>query len=233
MRITKIEKVKSKDGKRIVRIEFFGCNLRCPYCFHITENEKQEKMSVEEILLTIRDFFDGEKGRITLGGAEPTIQKDLIVLVRSLKEEGHSITLKTDGLKPDVIEKLLDYVDRFVIEIKAPLDDINANAELTGLSSERAEVYLEKLKETLDLVRQKKFRAWIRVIPEYVNTDTIRTIGEDIRGADDAMLYQFLSNPTYDIPFKGYTMPVPTREEIDRLAEILRAYVPRVEIKSA
>ncbi|OFV68053.1 MAG: Radical SAM domain protein [Candidatus Syntrophoarchaeum caldarius] len=235
MRITGIEKVKSKDGRKSVRIKFFGCNLRCPYCFHITEKQKQEKLSVEEILSSIRAFFGEEVGRITLGGAEPTIQKDLIELVRSLKEEGHTITLKTDGFRPDVLEELLDYVDRFVIEIKAPLDDIDANAALTGLSRERASVYVEKLRETLDLLRkeQKKFRAWIRVIPEYVNIDTIRAIGEDIRGADDAMLYQFLSDPTYDIPFEGYTTPVPPREEIDRLAEILLEYVPRIEIKSA
>jgi pyruvate formate lyase activating enzyme len=151
----------------------------------------------------IRAFFGEEVGRITLGGAEPTIQKDLIELVSSLKMDGHAITLKTDGFRPDVLEEILDYVDRFVIEIRAPLDDIDANAALTGLSSERAKDCLEKLKVTLDLVRQKKFR-----------------------GADDAMLYQFLSDATYDIPFKGYTTPVPSREELDQLAEILLECVP-------
>ncbi|MHC1573797.1 MAG: radical SAM protein, partial [Candidatus Syntropharchaeales archaeon] len=105
MRITGIEKVKSKDGRKIVRIEFFGCNLRCPYCFHITEKQKQEKLSVEEILSSIRAFFGEDVGRITLGGAEPTIQKDLIELVRSLKMDGHTITLKTDGFRPDVLEE--------------------------------------------------------------------------------------------------------------------------------
>ncbi|HDM35797.1 MAG TPA: radical SAM protein [Candidatus Syntrophoarchaeum butanivorans] len=232
MRITGIEEVRSRDGKKLVRLEFFGCNLRCPYCVHITEKDKAEKMSMNEILERIREIFKGERGQVTLGGAEPTIQKGIVELVKSLKEDGHRIALKTDGLKPDVIRDVIEDVDRFVIEIKAPLDDIDANAELIGLSRQKAEVYLEKLKKTLELVREKSFRAWIRVIPDYVNDTTIRAIGRDIKGADDAMLYQFLSNPTYDREFKGYTEPVPPVEEIRKLARVLLEYVPRVEIRS-
>lgn len=50
----------------------------------------------------------------------------------------------------------------------------------------------------------------------------------EIKGADEVMLYQFLSNPEFDMPFKGHDLPVPAWEELEELAQIILEKVPRV-----
>lgn len=213
------------ESNGAARVEFYGCNLICPYCVHI----KQDKFnkSVDEVA----EFIEDSGARdVYLGGAEPTIQrKELLELIDRL--EGKRITLKTSGMKPDVVEEILDRVDRFVVEVKAPLDDVEANAELAGLSEERGALYVENLRRTLELAKQKRLRVWIRVIPRYVNRETMPRILEDVRGADELMLYQFLSNPEFDEPALGYEEPVPTGEEMRELAETARQVVPKVIIQ--
>ena len=131
-------------------------------------------------------------------------------------------------MKPEVLEAALPFVDGFVLEIKAPFDDISGTVELTGMSEERTVKYMDLLRKSLAIATSKWLRVWIRVIPEYVNTKTMPRILSEIEGADEVMLYQFLSNPEFDMPFKGHDSPVPTWEELEELAQIVLEKVPRV-----
>lgn len=206
-----------------IRVEFSGCNMKCPYCVHI--HQPATVHSIEEVI----DFVKkSSAGKVYLGGAEPTLQKDLLPLIEELHALGKHILLKSNGMKPEVLEAALPFVDGFVLEIKAPLDDISGTVELTGMSEERTVRYMDLLRKSLAITTGKWLRVWIRVIPEYVNKETMPRILSEIKGADEVMLYQFMSNPEFDMPFKGYDSPVPTWGELEELAQIVLDKVPRV-----
>lgn len=206
-----------------IRVEFSGCNMKCPYCVHI--HQPATVHSIEEVI----DFVKkSSAGKVYLGGAEPTLQKDLLPLIEELHALGKHILLKSNGMKPEVLEAALPFVDGFVLEIKAPLDDISGTVELTGMSEERTVRYMDLLRKSLAITTGKWLRVWIRVIPEYVNKETMPRILSEIKGADEVMLYQFMSNPEFDMPFKGYDSPVPTWGELEELAQIVLDKIPRV-----
>ena len=206
-----------------VRVEFSGCNMKCPYCVHI--HQPATVHSIEEVI----DFVkNSSAGKVYLGGAEPTLQKDLIPLIEELHALEKHILLKSNGMKPDVLEAALPFVDGFVLEIKAPLDDISGTVELIGLSEKRTREYPDLLRRSLAIAKSKWLRVWIRVIPEYVNIETMPRILSEIEGADEVMLYQFLSNTEFDMPFKGHDSPVPEWGELEDLAQIVLEKVPRV-----
>lgn len=206
-----------------IRVEFSGCNMKCPYCVHI--HQPATVHSIEEVIDLVKN---SSANNVYLGGAEPTLQKDLIPLIEELHTLDKHIMLKSNGMKPEVLEAALPFVNGFVLEIKAPLDDISGTIELTGMSEERTIKYIDQIQKSLAIAKRKWLRVWIRVIPEYVNKETMPRILSEIEGADEVMLYQFLSNPEFDMPFKGYNSPVPAWDELKELAQIVLEKVPRV-----
>ncbi|TGC07008.1 radical SAM protein [Methanolobus halotolerans] len=213
------------DAKGQIRVEFAGCNMRCPYCVHI--HQPMKEWSVEDIV----DFAKkSTTENVYLGGAEPTLQKDILQLIEQLNDTGKKIILKSNGMKPDVLESALPFVEGSVLEIKAPLDDIQAIMELTGMSGERTQKYVDLLHRSLEITRQKWLRIWIRVIPEYVNTDTMPRILPELEGASEVMLYQFMSNPEFDLPFKGHEEPTPSWGDLKELGRMVLQKVPQVRL---
>ena len=207
------------------RVEFAGCNLKCPYCVHI--HQPSTIKSIQEIV----EFIKNSKAKeVYLGGAEPTIQKELPELIDALYTLQIKIILKTSGSKPDMLELVFDRIDGFVIEVKAPFDDLDAMMELTGLSRDRSEQYIQNLKRSISIAKRKWLRIWMRVIPEYINTATLPGILKEISGASEVMLYQFLSNPEFDLAFKEYDKPVPAWNELEQLSELILLDIPKVII---
>ncbi len=113
-----------------------GCNLRCGFC-HNPELVLPERVAqigkpltetfVDE-LTKRRGFLDA----IVISGGEPTIQPDLLALMRQIKALGYLVKLDTNGLRPDVLADVLagDLVDYVAMDIKAPQDDY---AQLVGV----------------------------------------------------------------------------------------------------
>lgn len=208
-----------------IRVEFAGCNMKCPYCVHIHQPFKE--WSVDDIT----DFARRSTTKdVYLGGAEPTLQKDLLPLIEALQGIGKKVILKSNGMKPEVLENTLPFVEGFVLEIKAPLEDIPGIMKLTGMSEERSKKYVELLRRSIEIARQKWLRVWIRVIPEFINTETIPHILPDVEGASEVMLYQFMSNPDFDLPFMGHEGPTPSWEELKELGELMLDKVPQVRL---
>ena len=71
-----------------VRVEFAGCNLKCPYCVHI--HQPSTTKSIKEIVDFVRN---SDAGEVYLGGAEPTIHKDLPQLKQTANYFCHLLSL--------------------------------------------------------------------------------------------------------------------------------------------
>jgi len=78
------------------------CNLECPHCYHMPENDTQDK-SIETLLQEITRWPLGDKDihRVILSGAEPTLRKDFSDLVSKISEldSAISVTVMTNGIR--------------------------------------------------------------------------------------------------------------------------------------
>jgi pyruvate formate lyase activating enzyme len=216
-----------KEGKG-VSVQFYGCQLRCPYCTHIMQPMMEKE--VQEVL----EFIANPKvEEVYLGGAEPTVQKkELLELLQRLSRMNRRVTLKTNGMDPELLHQTLNLVNRYIIEVKCALDDIECNSQLTGLGREATGTYLKALWKSLEVIRGKDVRVWIRIIPGFMDQDRMAKIGRQISGvATEAFLMQFLALPENERPFAKVKEPGPNESEMVALARVLLEYVPNVFVR--
>ncbi len=217
-----------EKGGGTARIDFYGCPLKCEYCSHANqENRDYELMEILEFIA------DPEVDQVYIGGAEPCIQKkDLLELLQRLKRMKKKVILKTSGFYPELIEDTLELVHKYVLEIKCPLDDLECNQILSGLDPRKAEMYVRNLSRTMEILRDQRVRVWIRVIPGFLDEEKMNRIGQKVKGiAEEAWLLQFLSMPENEIPFRDIVTPGPDEAEMVDLARELVKYVPNVLIR--
>ncbi|TFG32355.1 radical SAM protein [Candidatus Thorarchaeota archaeon] len=96
-----------------------GCNMDCGYCQNaeIIPLDSGSEMIISDIVESVRDnLSDG----YCITGGEPTIHKDLPLLIKALREDGAGhINLNTQGSVPDILEKCLPYLDSVWFDMKA------------------------------------------------------------------------------------------------------------------
>jgi pyruvate formate lyase activating enzyme len=209
------------------KIEFYGCPLGCKYCAHRISQKRE--VTADQVTKFVSDY---DTKRIYFGGAEPAIfKKDLVGIIRIMGKKGKEITLKTTGIDPEFIKSTLEYVHHFIIEIKAPLDDVAGTMRLINMDEEKTIEYLANLKECLELLKGKKVRALIRVIPTVIDQEKIERLGQQLQGyVEDVQLVQFMSSMN-DLPFEGITKPSPPTEEVEAMGNIMLKYVNMVIIQ--
>lgn len=209
------------------KVEFYGCPLGCKYCAHRVSQKRE--VTADQLLKFVSDY--GIK-RIYFGGAEPALfKKDLVDIIRVMSKRGKEITLKTTGIDPEFIRSTIGYVNHYILEIKAPLDDVAGTMHLINLDEEKTREYLANLKECLELLKGKKVRALIRIIPTVIDTEKIERLGQQLQGyVYDVQLIQFMSSLN-DLPFEGITKPSPPIEEVEAMGNLMLKYIPTVIIQ--
>lgn len=100
---------------------FSGCNMRCAFCY----NPEIVHGIGEFCFDDFSAFFEARQNLlkgIVLCGGEPTIHKQIIEIARNLKKLSYKIKLDTNGLKPEIIQVLIeeDLVDYIALDFKAP-----------------------------------------------------------------------------------------------------------------
>ena len=110
-------------GKLSCVLFLSGCNFDCPYCHNpdlARGCAKCPAFDEEDRLFSFleqrKNFLDG----VVISGGEPTIQHDLEMLCRRIKQMGYPVKLDTNGSRPEVIERLLDQqlVDYVAMDVK-------------------------------------------------------------------------------------------------------------------
>ncbi|MEJ2250888.1 MAG: anaerobic ribonucleoside-triphosphate reductase activating protein [Candidatus Lokiarchaeota archaeon] len=128
MKIGGIIDISTKDipGKASMVIFTMGCNFRCNFCHnkHLLKLENGKDISIEKLLNIIKS--NQLVNSISISGGEPTLQKDLIILLRRIKEIKENetrkyISIDTNGSNPEYLKNLIPYLDRVALDIKAPL----------------------------------------------------------------------------------------------------------------
>jgi 7-carboxy-7-deazaguanine synthase len=101
-------------GLPTVFVRFSGCNLRCEWCDTKYAYDEGEEMDIGRIVEEIRE--SGIR-RVCLTGGEPTLQEEIMDLIKALN--GYDISIETNGSKD--ITPLLEFTDIMIsLDIKCP-----------------------------------------------------------------------------------------------------------------
>jgi len=182
-RIFNIQRFSLHDGSGIRTIVFLkGCILRCRWCCNpesqryeietMTTHGKTETIgqdvTVAEIMDTIerdRHYYRRSGGGLTLSGGEALAQPDFSHdLLRAASESGiHTAIESTAMVAFSEVEKILPYLDEFLLDIK----HINPekHAEFTGRKNDIALENAKKLAGKVNLVIR------VPVIPSFNATE--------------------------------------------------------------
>ena len=100
-----------------------GCNFRCRYCYNPSLIEVSTKGGYE--LSQLWSFLAERQGlveAIVITGGEPTLQKDLVEVIKEIKLRGFLIKLDTNGTNPAIVKDLIaqNLIDYLAVDVKAP-----------------------------------------------------------------------------------------------------------------
>ncbi len=212
----------------IAALVFFGgCNLTCSYCHNPTlvlEPEKLPDFPMTDLLGELqrrRNFIDG----VVISGGEPTLDSQLLPLLRQIKEMGLQVKLDTNGLAPKVLKELIweGLVDLVALDLKT------APARYGELHT--GPVATEGLVESVRLLMDGPVDCEFRTtcMPGLVGEEEIRELGELIRGAERWMLQQYV--PRHALAESAQAVEPYKAEQIEALAMVARQFVDEVGIR--
>lgn len=143
------------DGEGVrTLVGFFGCPLRCKYCFNPASwngTVKSRECSAETLLNKVSIdnlYFLSSNGGITFGGGEPLLYGEFIKEFIEIAPKGWTFNVETSLAVPyENIECVSNLIDLFIVDIKT-LDE-KIYKEYTGISINLAKENLEKLLKTV------------------------------------------------------------------------------------
>ncbi|MFA5394927.1 MAG: anaerobic ribonucleoside-triphosphate reductase activating protein [Methanogenium sp.] len=160
-------------GKSCMTIFFRNCNFNCIYCHNKDYLKGQSFLSFEEIKNEINtsSMFIGS---VIFSGGEATIQKDLQLLIDYVKSKKLKVGIHTNGYDYDKI-KMLNNVDKYFIDIKAPLANAELYSKITSIN-----VDINKIVETIKMIYNKGIDIELRttVFENLISTSDIREISK-------------------------------------------------------
>ena len=241
-RIFNIQRFSIHDGPGIRTIVFFkGCYMRCAWCCNpesqskeietLIERDKEKTVgydvTVEDIMpeiLADLPYYRRSDGGVTLSGGEVLCQADFArELLKACKAAGLHTAVETAASAPfSEIEKILPYVDLFLMDIKH-MDTVK-HKEYTATGNE---IILENAKKIAESGVELIIRT--PVIPTFNDTaEEIRAIShfaKTLNGVKEHHLlpYHRLGTDKYKGLGRRYSLPEikpPTKEKMEYLLSV-------------
>lgn len=128
-------------------------------------------MQIQEILDEVKkddDYYNMSNGGITLSGGEPLLQKEVLDLLKSLKENHYHVAVETTGnVSLEWLKQVEKYIDLFLFDVKHV--DEKKLKEVTGGNLNQIVKNLEYISKTHSVIVRTP------VIPGF-NQDVVRQI---------------------------------------------------------
>ena len=241
-RIFNIQRFSIHDGPGIRTIVFFkGCRMRCAWCCNpesqrweiesLFEKGKQktvgQDVTVSDIMpeiLADLPYYRRSEGGVTLSGGEVLCQADFAAeLLKACKEKGlHTAIESASSLEFSEIEKLLPYLDLYLMDIKHM--DSEKHKEYTTVGNELILENARKIAESgVELIIRTP------VIPGFNDTaEEIRAIShfaKSLRGVKEHHLlpYHRLGSDKYAGLGRKYSLTEiepPSKEKMEYLLSV-------------
>lgn len=228
MAIVGIDKLSLLDYEDKVSVVLFSqaCNMRCPFCHNgeaILGASKEDEIDFNEIL----DFLKTRKGLIdavVFTGGEPTLEPDLKVKIKAVRDLGFLIKLDTNGTNPEIVESLLDegIIDYVAMDIK---NCPNLYAETCGLKF----INVDNIKKSIAIIMAKapdyEFRTTlVKELHERMDYEAFLNL---IKGAKRLFLQKFVDRE--GCIKKG--LHEVSIEEAEKLRDYLAKGIPEVTLR--
>lgn len=213
---------------RIASLIFFGgCNLCCPFCHNPTlvlDPEQYPDYPLEDLLDELRErraFIDG----VVVSGGEPTLDRDLPLLLREVKALGLEVKLDSNGLAPAVLEKLFaeGLVDYLALDLKTAPERYG---ELHRAPVDPALLRLG-IRAVLDAAVPYEIRT--TCVPGLVEAPDFTAMGEAVAGARHWVLQQYI--PRYALAESWRAVVPHPPERLAEFARIAEGYAERVSLR--
>ncbi len=260
MQIGGIQKLTLIDfpGRLAATVFLCGCNFRCPFCYNrelvLPEKIKKQlhppqffaKQKFGRARISDKVFFNflkerkGLLGGVCITGGEPTINEDLPIFIKKIKDLGYLVKLDTNGSNPEMLKKLIDekLVDYVAMDIKAPLGlnfqfpisnfQTNSKPQISKYKiATGVKIDIARIKKSIEIIKNSGIDYEFRttVVPGIHTKEDIIQIAKEISPAKKYYLQNFRPEKTIDPKFEKIK-PYPEKY----LLEIQKAVAPFFEI---
>lgn len=214
-------------GKIAATVFTGGCNFRCPYCHNASlvlnagNTQDISEKDFFEFLSKRKGLIDG----VCISGGEPLLQKEIGQFIFEIKSLGFLVKLDTNGSFPAKLKELVGngLVDYVAMDIK------NSPASYARAVGTIEDV-LTKITESVAflLTGHVEYEFRTTVVKGLHTTEDFVSIGKWIQGTERYFLQNFVDSGDLIQPgLQGVE-----KAELIAFADVVRAYVPSVQIRN-
>jgi pyruvate formate lyase activating enzyme len=235
-------------GRAAVTIFFRGCPLRCPYCQnhpYLEEPDLVELDFVKEKIETSKPFVSA----VVFSGGEPLMQPAIVPLAEFAKNLGLLVGIHTNGCYPERAAELAErkLVDKFFIDVKAPLDDSELYGKVAGwkeygeinsVAKKTPEEIIAAVEKTIETADASGLELELRttVIRDLIGSEEdITSIAAWVSGRvkNKGVTYVLQQGiPEHSLQEDLRKIRVLEREELLKLGEIAKGFLGKVMIRT-
>ena len=205
-----------------------GCNLKCPFCHNrdlVFIPENYEFIEPEVIL----SFLEKRKSlldAVCISGGEALLQKNLISLVRRIRELGYLIKLDTNGCYPERLQEIVEsgLIDYVAMDVKNTPEKYAATV---GMNKESFDI--EPIRRSMEYLKSGviPFEFRTTVVRECHSPEDLEEIAGWIGHCEHYYLQKFEdSGNMIQSGFTAYE-----DEEMKEMLQRVRRYVPAAELR--
>jgi pyruvate formate lyase activating enzyme len=201
-----------------------GCNFHCPYCHNPGLVDLSHGGSPQIDTEALWAFLEKRKGLldgVVVSGGEPTLQTNLVGVLKRIKRLGYRVKLDTNGSRPQMLRSLAaeGLVDFFAMDIKG--DPMNYPPEL---AEPRISSFIDS---SIDIIMQSGLDYEFRTtcVRPFIDREIVGKIAVRIAGAKRFALQAFRAVEMLNPGFFGESDPGYDRETMMEFKSISEPYV--------
>lgn len=198
-----------------------GCNFKCPFCQNSIFINSEDGIIPENDIFEYLDKRKGVLEGVVVSGGEPTLQKDLKLFMRKVKDLGLKIKLDTNGSNYLVLKELIDeeLVDYVAMDVKNVYDEYST---ICGVK-----VIVDNIKKSIKLLRESNIDYEFRttIVKEFHDIDKILKLCEEFK--DDKYFLQNFQNSENVIDKSLHSF---SKDELEKIRMKIKHY-PNVNIR--
>lgn len=220
-------------GENAAVVYLCGCPFRCPWCQNpelVEETGNCAKTDLDYIIDQLKQNY--LISGVTITGGEPLMQKETLELLKRIKEETDlKVKLDSNCFFPETLSKVLEYLDGFTTDVKAPLDE--RYGRVVGLHDQWKKIVERVNKSHTLLGSWPKFKeARTTIVPGLIDSEKdVTDAAEAVKnmGAEMYTLQQFRSDRTLDPGYKDIESP--SVEKMLALGKVAKDHLPDVKVQ--
>lgn len=203
-----------------------GCNFRCPFCHNgglVAGPGEQSKIPQEEVISFLdkrRKLLEG----VCITGGEPTLQRDIVPFVKTVKDMGYLVKLDTNGYKPRVLKELLEegLLDYVAMDIKASEENY---CKASGIDK----LVISQIQDSIALLKAATIEYEFRttVVKGIHTVWEFEKIGQWLKGSKAYYLQQYRESP--GVLCEGYEAF--SKEVMEEMRQLAAKYIDNVWLR--